>query len=98
MSTHTSLSDTPAGDPKAFNLWSEVTNAREVLDGLMRLWRQNELTIDDARRLSVLVFNGGRTVAILLAHQTRMNSHSPEIQEWLDEALKQLGEGLDIEL
>ncbi len=80
------------------NLWSEVAAAREVMDGLLQLWRaQDELTIDDARRLSVLVFNGARAVASLLYHQARLSKLSPE-NDWMDAVLAQLGEEMDAEL
>ncbi|WP_374687025.1 hypothetical protein [Promineifilum sp.] len=92
----------PAAGTKPLDLWPEVTNARDVLDDLMRLWRaqQPTLTIDDARRLSVLVFNGVRTVAILLTHQLRLNPHLAHMadMEWLDKALEQLGEDMGIDL
>jgi len=86
-------------EPRRFHLWVEVENTRDVLDGVMMLWEQQlpTLTIDDARRLSVLVFNAARTVAILLTHQLRMNPHAQNM-EWLDKALEQLGEGMGVEL
>jgi hypothetical protein len=87
----TSLPDPAPADDTALHLHQEVAAAREVLDGLMRLWRgQTELTIDDARRLSVLVFSGARTVALLLAHQMRLGVPTDD-QDWLTAALEAMG-------
>lgn len=78
--------------PGPDDLWAEVAAARETLDGLVALWRaQTEMSIDDARRLSVLLFNGARTVASLLFHQMRLDKSSPN-DDWLDEALRQFEE------
>jgi hypothetical protein len=76
-------------------LWPEIALTREVLDGLMGFWRQQPpLSLDEVRRFSVLVFNGARTVAILLTHQLRLNTQTPD-NEWLTKALEELGREID---
>lgn len=76
--------------PPALNLHREVAAAREVLDGLMALWRaQPAMTIDDARRLSALVFSGVRAVAALIYHQSRLGAAEPDMA-WLDAALEEM--------
>jgi hypothetical protein len=87
--------DTPQSDP-ALHLHQELAAVREVLDGLMRLWRgQSDPTIDDARRLSVLIFEAARAVAILLTHQLRLSDPTPDY-DWLDAALKEMGQEFQI--
>ncbi len=88
----------PTDTPAALDLQNEVAATREVLDGLLRLWRaQTDLSIDDARRLSVLVFNGARTAAILITHQVRLADRTPDT-DWMDAVLDQFGQGLEIDL
>ena len=86
------LLDQPTSDPPVLNLYVEITAAREVLEGLMDLWRRQEpLTIESARHLSVLVFNGTRAVVWLLFHQTRLKQFNPET-DWIDEMIDKLSE------
>lgn len=77
-------------DEAELTLRPEIVLTRELLATLMRFWRQPGLTLDDARRLAMLVFSGARTVAILVTHQLRLNGQAPD-NEWLKEVLDELG-------
>jgi hypothetical protein len=94
------LFDTPYPGPEPVDdyeptLRPEIAITREVLDTLMGFWRQQPaLSLDEVRRFAVLVFNGARTVAILLTHQLRLNAQTPD-NEWLAQALEELGREID---
>jgi len=75
--------------PAALSLEGEISAAREVLAGLLALWRRDEVTLEDAKRLAALLFSGARTIAILLAHQSRLGA--PEVDtEWMMKALEEM--------
>jgi hypothetical protein len=74
---------------RLLSLEGEISAAREVLAGLMGLWRHEGVTVDDARRLAALVFSGARTIAILLAHQSRLAAPE-EDNGWLIATLEEM--------
>ena len=75
--------------PATLSLEGEISAAREVLAGLLALWRQEAESRDEARKLAALLFSGARTIAILLAHQSRLGA--PEVDnDWMMKALEEM--------
>lgn len=78
------------------DLRPELGVVRDVMRRLLRLWdRQGDaIAPDEARKLAGLLFNGARTVAVLLFHQSRRPGGEDDgIQRWLAEALEELTRG-----
>jgi len=82
------------------NLRFELGIVRQVLRRLVALWdaQGDAIESEEARRLAGLIFNGARTSALLLFQQTRGKEKKDDIQAWLDEALKQVGDDFGVEL
>lgn len=78
------------------DLRQEVQMVRVVILRLLRLWDNpaQPLPPEEARRLATLIFSGARTVAHLLARQTK----EADGQDWLATALDELGEKYGIKL
>lgn len=75
------------------DLRPELGVVRDVMRRLLRLWdREGEdIGLEEARKLAGLLFNGARTVAVLLFHQSRRPGNADDdIQNWLAEALEEM--------
>ncbi len=83
-----------------FDLRFELGLVREVMRRLLRLWDKqgDAIASEEARWLAGLLFNGARTVAVMLYQQSRRGGVEDEFPNWLNGALEALGQKYDLNL
>lgn len=79
------------------DLRPEIEMVRGVLRRLLRWFgdAESEVSPEEARRLSSLIFTGARTVALLLSRQP---DQADDLQQWLNKALDALSDEYGLEL